>query len=77
MEKLANNPLREEDTLKVAGIDTGIKNPFTAAADKIKEKIYEKQAYGNDGPENTINFIDTAQKPNNLLNNLKNAGTRN
>ena len=74
MEKLANNPLREEDTLKVAGIDTGFKNPFTAAADKIKEKVYEKQAYGDGGAENTINFTDAAQKPNDLLNNLKNAG---
>lgn len=74
MEKLANNPLKEEDTLKVAGIDTGFKNPFTAAADKIKEKVYEKQAYGDGGAENTINFTDAVQKPNNLLNNLKNAG---
>jgi hypothetical protein len=43
---LAGNKIKEEPTLNVFGVDTGMKNPFTEGADKIKEKIYERQAYG-------------------------------
>ena len=43
---LAGNKIKEEPTLNVFGVDTGMKNPLTSGAEKIKEKIYEKQAYG-------------------------------
>ena len=46
---LSGNPLKEEPTINLFGVDTGFKNPFTAGADKIKEKIYERQAYGAGG----------------------------
>ena len=46
---LAGNKIKEEPTLNVFGIDTGAPNPFTSGADKIKEKIYERQAYGAGG----------------------------
>lgn len=55
MNDLAGNKIKEEPTMNVFGVDTGMKNPFTSGAEKIKEKIYERQAYGN-GAENTINF---------------------
>lgn len=43
---LAGNKIKEEPTLNVFGVDTGMKNPLTSGAEKIKEKIYERQAYG-------------------------------
>ena len=43
---LSGRPLKEEPTINIFGIDTGAKNPFTAGAEKIKEKIYERQSYG-------------------------------
>lgn len=46
---LSGNPLKEEPTINIFGIDTGARNPFTAGAEKIKEKIYERQAYGAGG----------------------------
>lgn len=47
--ELAGNKIKEEPTINILGIDTGINNPFTAGGDKIKEKIYERQAYGAGG----------------------------
>ena len=46
---LAGNKIKEEPTINILGVDTGINNPFTAGGDKIKEKIYERQAYGAGG----------------------------
>lgn len=46
---LSGNPIKEAPTINVFGVDTGAPNPFTAGADKIKEKIYERQAYGAGG----------------------------
>lgn len=46
---LAGNKIKEGPTLNVFGIDTGATNPFTSGAEKIKEKIYERQAYGGGG----------------------------
>lgn len=46
---LAGNKIKEGPTLNIFGIDTGAENPFTAGAEKIKEKIYERQAYGGGG----------------------------
>lgn len=46
---LAGNEIKAEPTINILGIDTGINNPFTAGGDKIKEKIYERQAYGAGG----------------------------
>lgn len=46
---LAGNKIKAEPTINILGIDTGINNPFTAGGDKIKEKIYERQAYGAGG----------------------------
>lgn len=46
---LAGNKIKEEPTINLFGVDTGARNPFTAGADKIKEKIYERQAYGAGG----------------------------
>lgn len=43
---LAGNKIKDEPTLNVFGVDTGATNPFTSGAQKIKEKIYERQAYG-------------------------------
>lgn len=43
---LAGNKIKNEPTINILGVDTGINNPFTAGGDKIKEKIYERQAYG-------------------------------
>jgi hypothetical protein len=67
---LAGNKIKDEPTLNMFGVDTGMKNPFTAGAEKLKEKIYERQAYGGgaggagagggrfggSGAENSINF---------------------
>ena len=47
--KLSGNKIKNDPTINVLGIDTGINNPFTAGGDKIKEKIYERQAYGAGG----------------------------
>ena len=49
IEDLSGNKIKEEPTLNVFGVDTGAQNPFTAGAQKIKEKIYERQAYGGGG----------------------------
>lgn len=46
---LAGNKIKEGPTLNVFGVDTGATNPFTAGAEKLKEKIYERQAYGAGG----------------------------
>ena len=46
---LSGNPIKEEPTINIFGINTGARNPFTAGADKIKEKFYERQAYGPGG----------------------------
>ena len=46
---LAGNKIKNDPTINILGIDTGINNPFTAGGDKIKEKIYERQAYGAGG----------------------------
>lgn len=46
---LSGNPLKEEPTINIFGVDTGAKNPFSAGAGKIKEKYYERQAYGPGG----------------------------
>ena len=46
---LSGNPMKEEPTINIFGINTGARNPFTAGADKIKEKFYERQAYGPGG----------------------------
>ena len=49
MNDLAGNKIKEGPTLNVFGIDTGATNPFTAGAEKLKEKYYERQAYGAGG----------------------------
>lgn len=46
---LAGNKIKEEPTVNVFGTDTGIPNPLTSGAEKIKEKFYERQAYGPGG----------------------------
>lgn len=69
---LAGNKLVEEPTINLFGTDTGINNPLSAGAEKIKEKFYERQANGSGaggfgggggvppvggtGAENNINF---------------------
>lgn len=52
MSDLAGNKIKDEPTLNVFGMDTGAPNPFTAGAEKIKEKIYERQAYGGGAGNN-------------------------
>jgi len=46
---LAGNKIKEGPTVNVFGTDTGIPNPLTSGAERIKEKIYERQAYGPRG----------------------------
>ena len=46
---LAGNKLKADKTINIAGIDTGIPNPLTAGAEKIKEKYYENVANGGSG----------------------------
>lgn len=46
---LAGNKIKEGPTVNAFGTDTGIPNPLTSGADKIKEKFYERQAYGPGG----------------------------
>lgn len=46
---LAGNRIKEGPTVNVFGTDTGIPNPLTSGAEKIKEKFYERQAYGPGG----------------------------
>lgn len=46
---LAGNKIKDEPTLNIFGVDTGMKNPLSSGAEKIKEKIYERQAYGPGG----------------------------
>ena len=49
MNDLAGNKIKEGPTINVFGTDTGIPNPLTSGAEKIKEKFYERQAYGPGG----------------------------
>ena len=46
---LAGNKIKNEPTLNVFGVDTGMPNPLSAGAERLKEKIYERQAYGAGG----------------------------
>lgn len=46
---LAGNKIKDEPTLNIFGVDTGMKNPLSSGAEKIKEKFYERQAYGPGG----------------------------
>lgn len=46
---LAGNKIKEGPTINAFGTDTGIPNPLTSGAEKIKEKFYERQAYGPGG----------------------------
>ena len=46
---LAGNKIKEGPTINVFGTDTGIPNPMSSGADKIREKFYERQAYGAGG----------------------------
>ena len=43
---LAGRPIKEGPTVKIFGTDTGIPNPLTSGAERLKEKFYERQAYG-------------------------------
>lgn len=73
MNDLAGNKIKEEPTVNVFGVDTGMKNPFTSGAEKIREKIYERQAYGGgggSGAENTINFSSAGGERSGALGNL-------
>ena len=77
MNDLAGNKIKEGPTLNVFGVDTGAPNPFTGAADRIKEKVYERQAYGagaggagGSGAENTINFENVGGERTGALGNL-------
>ena len=49
MNDLAGNKIKAEPTLNIFGVDTGLNNPLSSGAEKIKEKIYERQAYGAGG----------------------------
>ena len=46
---LAGNKIKNEPTLNIFGVDTGVNNPLSSGAERIKEKIYERQAYGAGG----------------------------
>ena len=46
---LAGNKIKDGPTINVFGTDTGIPNPMASGADRLKEKIYERQAYGGGG----------------------------
>lgn len=46
---LAGNKMKDGPTINVFGTDTGIPNPLTSGAEKLKEKFYERQAYGPGG----------------------------
>lgn len=46
---LSGNPMKKEPTINIFGVDTGVNNPLSSGAEKIKEKIYERQAYGAGG----------------------------
>lgn len=46
---LAGRPIKEGPTVKIFGTDTGIPNPLTSGAERLKEKFYERQAYGAGG----------------------------
>lgn len=76
MNDLAGNKIEDDPTINLFGVDTGVPNPFTAGAEKIKEKFYERQAYGAgggssggsvppnngaSGAENNINFNEAPQ----------------
>lgn len=86
IEDLAKNKIKEEPTINIFGTDTGFENPFTKGAEKVKEKIYERQAYGGGaggntgggsvpptggtGAENTINFENVGGGRTGTLGNL-------
>lgn len=46
---LAGNKIKEDPTMRIFGVDTGVPNPFSKGAGKAKEKFYERQAYGAGG----------------------------
>ena len=46
---LSGNKIKSEPTLNIFGVDTGVNNPLSSGAERIKEKIYERQAYGAGG----------------------------
>lgn len=46
---LSGRPIKEGPTINVFGTDTGIPNPLTSGAERLKEKFYERQAYGPGG----------------------------
>ena len=82
---LAGRPIKEGPTVKIFGTDTGIPNPLSSGADKLKEKFYERQAYGagsgaggnfggGSGAENTINFEDAGAGRTGTLGNILNKG---
>lgn len=73
MNDLAGNKIKEGPTLNIFGVDTGATNPLSAGAEKIKEKIYERQAYGGgggSGADNTINFSSAGGERSGALGNL-------
>ena len=43
---LAGNKIKDGPTINVFGTDTGIPNPLTSGAERLKEKFYERRAYG-------------------------------
>ena len=78
---LSGNKMPNDPTLNVFGVDTGMPNPFTAGAEKIKEKVYERMAGGNysgggggagvpptgaPGPDNFVNFSSAAPQTSRL-----------
>ena len=79
MNDLAGNKIKEGPSLNVFGIDTGATNPFTAGAEKLKEKYYERQAYGAGGAggyggSGSVPPVGGAGAENNI--NFTNAGSR-
>lgn len=76
VKNLSGNPMKKEPTVNIFGVDTGVPNPVTKGAEKIKEKFYERQAYGAgggngaSGAENTINFETTDTPRNSVLSNI-------
>lgn len=49
MDSLSGNKIKEGPTINVFGTDTGMPNPLTSGAERLKEKFYERQAYGAGG----------------------------
>lgn len=46
---LSGRPIKEGPTINVFGTDTGIPNPLASGAERLKDKFYERQAYGGGG----------------------------